>query len=537
MAKTKTLDPGNSALGCLQNIEWISKGGKKWGRRCARKRRRLSPDFRPARYVMIRMLTLALLGGATLTAAAEQPVILRYTFRPDFAASGPSLHVVLTFRGSQDGKSKLILPTTWAGERDLFNAIHNLRSVNSTTSIVTTGDDGLRILRYPPKSTVSISYDLMNDWTGSLRHPKEFRVVVENTHAIFNGQNGLVHPEIDQTRQVQTYFRWRGLPKNWIVASSFGTGRYNQQFRGEWRSVYDAVFSSGDFRVTQLESHGETLTLAARGSWIFSDRQAVDEILRIFGVERRFWGETKPNRFLVILTPFDQDLGSSDGSAFSDAFLLYLSRKQTFLTDEKSLLAHEVFHAWNPYRMGLPAGQATEWFTEGFAVYYQDRILLQAGLLSYSEYLDRLNRIVSAYWTSPDRNWSQTQWLERKHTGNPESELPYKRGAVIALWLDQRLRKNSSNTRSLDNCMLDLVNTVIPRKKLATDSLISSLTKDLSLGDAASFRSFVKDGTTISLPEKLEPNCGALVFERDVVPHYELTNEAGCRDQLQAQGH
>ena len=168
-------------------------------------------------------------------------------------------------------------------------------------------------------------------------------------------------------------------------------------------------------------------------------------------------------------------------------------------------------------------------------MYYQDRILLQAGLLSYSEYLERLNRIVSAYWSSPDRNWSQTQWLERKHTGNPESELPYKRGAVIALWLDQRLRKNSSNTRSLDSCMLDQLNTAIPAKKLDTDSLISSLSKDLSPGDADSFRSFVKDGTTISLPEKLEPDCGALVFEKDAVPRYEVTNEAGCRVQLQRQ--
>ena len=115
--------------------------------------------------------------------------------------------------------------------------------------------------------------------------------------------------------------------------------------------VYDAIFSAGDFRLTQIESGGERLTLAARGSWIFSDRQAANEILNIFRLERQFWGETKPNRFLVILVPYDQDLGSSDGTVFTGVFLLYLSRKQTFLTDEKSRLEHEVFHTWNPYRM------------------------------------------------------------------------------------------------------------------------------------------------------------------------------------------
>src|SRR5271156_5789737 len=230
-----------------------------------------------------------------VTTAAGKPITLRYTFSPNFATSSPSLHVVLTFQGSDTGSSKLILPTTWAGQRDLFNAIHNLKSDDSVTLIKTTDDDGVRTLQYPPRSMIKISYDLVNDWTEPLRHPKEFRVVIQDTHAILNGQNGLIHPEIGQTDQVEATFRWRKLPRSWIVASSFGTGRNDQHFKGEWRIVYNAIFSAGDFRITRLESGGETLTLAARGSWIFSDRQAADEIQSIFGVERKFWGETKPN--------------------------------------------------------------------------------------------------------------------------------------------------------------------------------------------------------------------------------------------------
>jgi predicted metalloprotease with PDZ domain len=481
---------------------------------------------------MIHMFILAVCIGASPAAAAEKPLILSYTFAPHFRTSGPSLHIVVTFQGSETGSSRLELPTTWAGQRDLFNAIRNLKSEDSATVIKPGESDGVRILQYPPKSKIRISYDLVDDWTGPLRHPKEFRVVVQNTHAIFNGQNGLIHPEIGQMDSVETTFRWRKLPRNWTVASSFGTGKNDQHFKGEWRMVYGAVLSAGDFRLTRLESNGETLTLAARGSWVFSDRQAVDEILSIFRVERQFWGETKPKQFLVILTPYDQDLGSSDGTVFSNAFLLYLSRKQTFLTSEKSLLAHEVFHTWNPYRMGQADGEATEWFTEGFTQYYQDRILLQAGLLSYPEYVDRLNQIVAAYWSSPDRNWSQTRWLEREHTGKPEYELPYKRGAMIALWLDQRIRKGSSNIHSLDDRMFALLES--PEKQLSTDTLIAALTKDLPLTDAASLRSFVEEGATIPLPTELEPNCGLLVFENNGNPQYKTSDEVRCRDQLRA---
>jgi len=484
------------------------------------------------RYIlaMTPRLILIIYVGAILTSAAEKPVILRYTFTPDFATSGSSLHVVLTFQGSEAGNSKLILPTTWAGQSDLFKAVRNLKSEDSITVIKNTDADGVRILQYPPKSTIRISYDLMNDWTGSLRHPKECRVVIQNAQAIFNGQNGLIHPEIGQTDQVETDFRWHKLPRNWIVASSFGTGRRSQRFKGEWRMVYDAIFSAGDFRLTQTEISGERLILAARGSWIFSDRQAANQILDIFRVERQFWGETKTNRFLVILTPYEQDFGSSDGTVFTSAFLLFLSRKQTFLTDEKSLLAHEVFHTWNPYRMGSTSGEATEWFTEGFTQYYQDRILLQAGLLSYPEYVDRLNQIVTSYWSSPDRNWSQTQWLERKQTGKPEYELPYKRGAIIALWLDQRIRKNSLNERSLDDRMFALLKS--PEKILSTDILIASLAKGLPLEDSTALRSFIEDGATVTLPEELEPDCGLLVVENNGSPHYKPSN--GCRVQLKA---
>jgi predicted metalloprotease with PDZ domain len=482
---------------------------------------------------MTRILLLAVWFGATVTTAAAKPVSLRYTFTPDLATSSPSLHVVLTFRGSATGSSRLILPTTWAGQRDLFNAIRNLKSDDSRTVIKTTDGDGVRTLQYPPASTVRISYDLVNDWTGPLRHPKEFRVLIQDTHAIFNGQNGLVHPEIGQTDQVEAIFRWQKLPGNWVVASSFGTGRNNEHFHGEWRVVYNAIFSAGDFCLTRLENGGETLTLAARGSWIFSDRQAADEIQSIFSVERKFWSETKPNRFLVILTSYDQDTGGSDGTVFSNAFLLYLSRKQTFLADEKSLLAHEVFHTWNPYRMGQTAGEATEWFTEGFTRYYQDRILLEAGLVTYPEYVARLNKFVTAYWSSPDRNWSQQQWLERKQTGNPESTLPYDRGAMIALWLDQRIRKNSSNQRSLDNRMFALLES--PEKQLSTDFLIISLTKGLSPEDTASLRSYVEDGVTISLPTELEPGCGMLILESNGNPQYKPSGQVGCREQLKTQ--
>jgi predicted metalloprotease with PDZ domain len=457
----------------------------------------------------------ALAGGARAHSQAK----IAYTFTPELTGSVPVLHVDLVFQGNSAGDSTLILPTTWAGQRDLYKSILKLRSVDPECILMPQADPGSVLLKYPPNRKVRVAYDLVSDWSGALRHPKEFRAVVQKTRVIFNGQNGLAHPELAQNAIVRVNFIWKSLPENWVVASSFGSQRTHQKFSGEWHEVHDALFAAGDFRITQITRAGEKLTLAVRGSWVFSDEEAANQIAEIFHVEREFWGERKRDSFLVVLAPYDQDLGSSDGSVFTHAFLLYLSRQQTFLTEVKSLLAHEVFHTWNPYRMGLPSGESTYWFTEGFTRYYQDRILLQAGLVDLPEYLERLNRIVADYWNSPDRNWTEKQWLERSSTHPAEYDLPYSRGAMIALWLDDRLRKNSARRSSLDERMFSLVKDH-PEVLLTTDYLLSILSLGLSSQEAADLHSFVESGVTIPLPHEVPSDCGNLIQEGDSTPRY-----------------
>lgn len=456
---------------------------------------------------------------AVAFAHAQSGLKLEYSLTPDVSAPKPVLHVELAFKGDSSGATTLILPTNWAGERDLFKSIQNLRSLDKECTLAATDRPESILLHYPPKRKVRITYDLVSDWTGGLRHPKEFRALVKETNLIFNGQNGLVHPYLDQNDLARVSFLWKNLPDDWKIASSFGANGYHHRFRGPWHEVQTAIFAAGDFRLTHVRHGGESLTLAARGTWIFSDLQAAKEIANIFRVEREFWGERKRNSFLVVLAPYDQDLGSSDGTVFNHAFLLYLSRKQTFQANEKSLLAHEIFHAWNPYRMGIVSGEDTEWFTEGFTHYYQDRILLQAKLIDYAEYLERLNQIVTEYWSSPDRNWTQEEWLERNETHDAEYELPYARGAVVALWVDQRIRQNTAGKSSLDGRMFSLLQRK-PSRHLNSDFLLSVLSKGMSNDDAVALRSFVEQGKTIPLPERLAFDCGNLIQADGAGPHY-----------------
>jgi predicted metalloprotease with PDZ domain len=178
--------------------------------------------------------------------------------------------------------------------------------------------------------------------------------------------------------------------------------------------------------------------LAVRGAWTFTDDDAIRQIQKVVGLVRDFWHEDNFPYFLVTLKPYDQDHGSSDGSAFTNAFWMYVSRLDS-LTGLLPQLAHESFHAWNPFRIGVQGSDAdyrdTGWFKEGFTEYYAQLLTYRAGELSASNYLRSVNKDLRSF---------------------PVSTSEYVRGRIIALWLDGTIRRESNGQHSLDTVMFDM---------------------------------------------------------------------------------
>jgi predicted metalloprotease with PDZ domain len=154
---------------------------------------------------------------------------------------------------------------------------------------------------------------------------------------------------------------------------------------------------------------------------------------------RDFWHDDNFPYFLVTLKPYDRDRGSSDGSAFTNAFWMYVSRLDS-LTNLLPQLAHESFHAWNPERMGtVPTGYSEElikWFREGPTEYYAQLLTYKAGELSALNYVNSINKDLRSF---------------------PVSTSEYVRGRIISLWLDGTIRRESGNKYSLDNVMFEMV--------------------------------------------------------------------------------
>jgi predicted metalloprotease with PDZ domain len=393
--------------------------------------------------------------------------VLSYAFEPASTTDGATLHVRLSFRGRQ-GAEKVEIPTEWAGEK--LHGVVNLRAFSSGTTIVATASPGVMLIRQSANRQVVLAYDVVKDWSGRFRHPAEFHGSLRPEYIEVNGDNALVHPKASPQEPVVVHFDWTKLPSACVLATSFGTatgfdGRC-QSFSGPWSAVQQALFTAGEFRIRRFQIGARPAVLAVRGEWPFSDDEAIADIRKAVGVVRNFWHDDHFPYFLVTLKPFDNDSGMGDGGAFTNAFWLYLSRRDS-LSDQLPTLIHETFHFWDPRRMGTstPAEwNAMEWFREGFVSYYGYLLALRAQLISLPAYLENLNRDLRTF---------------------PVSKSGYVRGRVIALWLDQQIRKESGGRHSLDNVMYDMVSGAA--KPLTQARIIETAGRYLSPAQRAEF--------------------------------------------------
>lgn len=137
-----------------------------------------------------------------------------------------------------------------------------------------------------------------------------------------------------------------------------------------------------------------------------------------------------------------------------------------------SFVAHEYFHTYNvkrirPIALG-PFDYDREnytdmlWVSEGFTVYYEDLILVRAGLMTRDQYLERVQKNIQHYEYSPGHlvqsaaEASFDTWIKGMNRGEYFSNTTisyYDKGAALGLLLDLKIRNETKNRRSLDDVM------------------------------------------------------------------------------------
>jgi predicted metalloprotease with PDZ domain len=136
------------------------------------------------------------------------------------------------------------------------------------------------------------------------------------------------------------------------------------------------------------------------------------------------------------------------------------------------LASHEYFHSWNvkrirptafvPYDLTRENYTRLLWAFEGFTSYYDDLMLVRAGLLTSTQYLDAIAKTMTTVMQRSGRlkqsvaESSFDAWIKyyRQDENAPNSIVSYyQKGALIGLAVDLAIRAQTHGLRSLDDVM------------------------------------------------------------------------------------
>ncbi len=326
------------------------------------------------------------------------------------------------------------------------------------------------------RQSVTVSYRLFcHDLNVRANH-------VEDTHAFLNGPSVFMRVDgrADEplTVEIRAPFEgWRihtGLSPVDGPRTPSGAARFQA---ADYDELVDCPFLLGPFDPIVFEAAGTQHRLVLVGPNNAPVERLTADMARTVEATGGFFGGDIPySDYLTIVLHSD---GARGGLEHRNSTVLMFPQ-HGYANDEGyedfiTLFSHEHFHVWNvkrirPDTLG-PFDYANEnytralWIMEGFTSYYENILLLRAGLMTPKRFLDLLGKRIGALQTTPGRalhaleEASFDAWIKlyRPDESTPNTTVSYYlKGEIVALALDLTLRHLTKGARSLDDLMRDL---------------------------------------------------------------------------------
>ena len=210
--------------------------------------------------------------------------------------------------------------------------------------------------------------------------------------------------------------------------------------------------------------------------------------------------------------------GTNTGTALERSFMFsYDDSDYSKINDNiyrVMVLAHEMVHNWIKFSEDKDT-PTSNWYAEGLAEYYSIFFLFRKDIISENVLLCELNRRLHAYYTSPFVDTSNEEAGKYTWSSTAAQRLPYRRGLVFAIMLNDMVWKGSGGHYLLDDAVLGVLRlvrlgqSVGPQdfiKMVASlangeDGLIDTLYRNMTTGDGL----LIPSDTSLSWLASLSP--------------------------------
>ncbi len=246
-----------------------------------------------------------------------------------------------------------------------------------------------------------------------------------------------------------------------------------ERYAKSFDELVDSPILMGDLIIRPFEVNGYPHFFASYGTaGVWDTDQVIKDLEKIVAQEHRFWGNIPYQHYWFMNIAVD----AYGGLEHDDCTVLMAKRNAMKQRDSYiewlGLASHEFFHTWNVRRLRPKALVKYDyhreqymnelWVAEGITSYYDDLILIHAGLISELEYLEQLSKTIRVVEDAPGQlvqslnESSYDTWIKhyRPDENTPNARVSYyTKGAAVAFVLDQLLRDRTDNQRSLDDVM------------------------------------------------------------------------------------
>ena len=320
---------------------------------------------------------------------------------------------------------------------------------------------------------------------------------LDQTHGFYNGtsvflrvlgQESLPHV-VDIVRSAEAAAKsWRvatSLPE--LDAKRYGFGTY---IAADYDELIDNPVEMGEFALATFKAHGIAHDIVITGrvpnldmARLQADLKAICETQIAFFEPK---SRTAPmGRYVFLTLAVGDGYGGLEHRA-STALICARADLPTTATPRKldandgylkflGLCSHEYFHTWNvkrikpaafaPYDLQNETYTPLLWLFEGFTSYYDDLLLVRAGVIDEATYLKLQAKTIGAVLRGSGRlkqsvaESSFDAWGKyyRQDENAPNAIVSYyAKGSLVALAFDLTIRAKTDGKKSLDDVMLAL---------------------------------------------------------------------------------
>lgn len=265
------------------------------------------------------------------------------------------------------------------------------------------------------------------------------------------------------------------VPSGWTIATGLKKIDGHRYRAADIDELYDSpVQTSPDQKIVSFTAGGKPHRVALMGDTLKASEEIVKDIKRIVETEIRLMGKAPYDAytFLIHFVPgFYGGLEHRNSSMnlFDGWLLTDPERYAEFL----ALIAHEFFHTWNvkrirPHALG-PFDYSQEvytrelWIAEGMTSYYDDHVLVRAGLMSREDYLAKvITKNIEKYENMPAKSVmsiaesSFDAWIKLyQPTENSVNTLMsyYLKGGLVFMLLDMEIIRRTNGHKTLDDVL------------------------------------------------------------------------------------